>query len=246
METKIEEAAELRRQSMKQVRDRPSGRRGEAREKSLPVATSRLEKVCIREADDGSGLINFSGYASVTNRGYPMWDAFGPYTETVDSGAFSRTLSKNPDVPLVLGHDSMRRIARTTNGTLRLNEDGKGLAVDADLDPADHDVSYSIPKIRSGLYDEMSFRFGIDEGEWSEDFSEFNIRQVDLNRGDVSIVGYGANPFTSMSVRSLEGMEEDDLEALYKELLKKFGPKPQRKLSGHSYISAWETELRTV
>jgi hypothetical protein len=43
---------------------------------------------------------------------------------------------------------------------------------------------------------ESSFKFRIDSGKWSPDYSEYRIEAVDLNRGDVSIVNFGANPHT--------------------------------------------------
>ena len=95
----------------------------------------------------------------------------------------------------------MRRIARTTNGTLTLSVTGEGLDVLAELDPADADVAYIVPKLRSGLVDEMSFMFRIDAGQWSPDYTEYRITKVDIHRGDVAIVGYGANPATSAELR---------------------------------------------
>jgi hypothetical protein len=58
-----------------------------------------------------------------------------------------------------------------------------------------------VPKLRSGLIDEMSFAFRIEAGVWSPDYTEYRIDKVDIHRGDVAIVGYGANPFTDGSVR---------------------------------------------
>jgi HK97 family phage prohead protease len=148
----------------------------------------------------------FEGHASVTERGYEMWDFFGPYTEVVSAGAFDDTLARSGlDVPLVLGHDQMRRIARTTNGTLQLGMDDNGLSVRAQLDPDDIDVQYIVPKLRAGLMDEMSFAFRIDSGTWSEDYSQYRIDKVDIHRGDVAIVGYGASPHTDGGVRGGEG-----------------------------------------
>jgi len=87
---------------------------------------------------------------------------------------------------------------------LRLSEDTRGLLVDADLDPTDADVLYIQPKIEQRLIDEMSFKFRIVEGWWSDDFTEFVIKEADINRGDVAIVGYGANPHTQgMSLSSV-------------------------------------------
>lgn len=185
--------------------DRPRERRfGEdfgALTSSRVLTRHKLE---VRDSSTKDGALDFSGYASVTEQGYEMWDMFGPYTEIVSAGAFEKTLSKaGLDVPLVLNHDSLRRIARTTNGTLTLVEDDIGLGVRApDLDPADVDVAYVAPKIRSGLIDEMSFRFAITAGQWSPDYMEYRINEVDIDRGDVSIVGYGANPFTLAELRS--------------------------------------------
>lgn len=159
-------------------------------------------QVAIRDAAaDESGLLHFDGYASVYERGYEMWDMFGPYTEVVSAGAATETLNRaDLDVPLVLAHDSLRRIARTTNGSLTLTEDDHGLHVHApQLDPADADVAYIAPKLRSKLIDEMSFMFRITSGRWSPDWTEYRIDSFDLHRGDVAIVGYGASPHTAGS-----------------------------------------------
>lgn len=202
--TTIGEAATARAAAVKRAADRPSHRRCAEDPRSAARVSARILHPQLREQTD-SGLLTFDGFASVTDRGYQMWDMFGPYTEKVLSGAFAETLAQDGlDVPLVLAHDSLRRIARTTNGTLFLDEvltgETTGLHVNApQLDPADADVAYIAPKLRSGLIDEMSFRFMITSGTWSPDWTEFHIESVDLNRGDVAIVGYGANPFTAGS-----------------------------------------------
>lgn len=200
----LSDAAERRAAHVGTRADRPSQRRCAEFTDSPRVALTQRAQLQVRASSSGSGT-HFSGYASVTDKGYDMWDMFGPYTEVVSPGAFEKTLAmKDLDVPLVLAHDSLRRIARTTNGSLTLVEDKKGLLADApDLDPADADVAYIAPKILSGLIDEMSFAFRIDDGIWSPDFTQFNINCVDINRGDVAIVGYGANPYTSTSLRSV-------------------------------------------
>jgi HK97 family phage prohead protease len=147
----------------------------------------------------------FEGFASVTGQGYTMWDWAGEYTEYVHVGAFAETLAlADLDVPLVLDHTSSRRIARTGNAhsPLLLSEvtsgDTTGLRVLAPtLDRADPDTAYIVPKLATGLLDEMSFRFMITSGRWSDDWMEYHIHAVDIHRGDVSIVGYGANPLTA-------------------------------------------------
>ncbi|MEV4705036.1 HK97 family phage prohead protease [Actinoplanes sp. NPDC049316] len=149
------------------------------------------------------GLIEFVGHASVTERAYDMWDWYGEYSEVISASAFDTTLARGDlDVPLVLGHDQLRRIARTLNGTLDLSMDDDGLLVAARLDPADADVAYIVPKLRARLVDEMSFAFRIVRGTWSPDYTEYRIDEVDLHRGDTAIVGYGANPNTDAGVRA--------------------------------------------
>jgi HK97 family phage prohead protease len=183
-------------QGYRAAADRPSRRRCAEEENSPARVSVRVQNLEIRAA--GTTGLQFHGYASVVDAAYEMYDMFGPYTELVSPGAFAESLARTDlDVPLVLQHQDLRRIARTTNGTLRLTEDDSGLLVEADLDPEDRDVDYIVPKLRGGLVDEMSFKFRILAGQWSPDWTEYHIDNVDIHRGDVAIVGYGANPHTA-------------------------------------------------
>lgn len=197
-------AAAERAQHVRQRADRPSQRRSAEPAGSRAAVRAALSGIQVRDAGDGSGLLEFSGHASVYELGYDMWDMFGPYTEIVSAGAGTDSLARGDlDVPLVLGHDQLRRLARTTTGTLTLAEDDTGLSVLAPgLDPADHDVAYIAPKLRSGLIDEMSFAFRIESGQWSPDYTEYRINRYDIHRGDVAIVGFGANPYTGAAMRT--------------------------------------------
>lgn len=214
----LEAAAEARGAGVRAPGDRPSQRRCDDEPGALAVVRAHAPMLELRESSAGSGLLHFTGFASVYNRGYTMWDMFGPYTEQVDSGAGAVSLAQEGlDTPFVLAHDSLRRIARTTNGSLNLSEstvgEDEGLLVDApDLNRADADVAYIAPKLESGLIDEMSFRFRIDSGQWSPDWTEYHIQQYDIHRGDVAIVGYGANPHTQGA--GLRSQELPDLQDL--------------------------------
>lgn len=200
-------AAQERAASMAQRADRPTRRRSEERAAhgGLTPVSARLARSEVRGALAGDGPLVFEGFASVTGQGYEMWDFFGPYTEFVHVGAFAETLAQpGLDVPFVLDHVSSRRIARTGNAVspLILTEvtdgDTTGLKVLAPSLPKDDaDVRYIVPKLSTGLVDEMSFRFRITSGRWNEDWDEYHIHAVDIHRGDVAIVGYGANPMTA-------------------------------------------------
>jgi HK97 family phage prohead protease len=196
----IERAAHQRGAQVAQRVDRPSQRRSADGVRGWTPAPAKLE---LRAASDAGKLLTFEGHATVYEARYEMWDLFGPYDEVVTAGAGTNSLHRPElDVPLVLDHDSLRRIARTTNGSLQLEETDHGLHVLAEqLDPDDADVAYITPKLRSGLIDEMSFRFRIVRGEWSDDWSEYRIIEYDIHRGDVAIVGYGANPHTDGALR---------------------------------------------
>lgn len=189
------QAAEARAGQVRALADRPRQRRC-AEDVASSARVAIRSQLVLRESSTGG--LAFEGYASITERAYEMWDMFGPYDEIVSAGAFTDTLNRaDLDVPLVLQHDQLRRIARTTAGSLFLAEDDQGLRVSApELNPDDVDVAYIAPKLRSGLIDEMSFAFRIDSGQWSPDYTEFRINRVDIHRGDVAIVGFGANPYT--------------------------------------------------
>jgi HK97 family phage prohead protease len=201
------EAAAERQQNIAQRSFKPSQRRGAVNDPASRLAGARAALISpeVRAKSDGSGLLEFTGHASVTERGYDMWDMFGPYSEVVSAKAFDATLARaDLDTTLNLGHDQLRRIASTvaTEAPLTLAMDETGLAVTAlRLDPADYDVAYIAPKLRSGLITEMSFAFRIVRGQWSPDYSEYRIEEVDLHRGDVAIVGYGASPHTDGALR---------------------------------------------
>lgn len=230
--------------------DRPSQRRSGSEPGSGQARVQTRAKMVLREAGDEPGKVGFSGYASVVDASYEMYDFFGPYTEKVAPGAFDKTLAMDGlDVPLVLQHQDLRRIARTTNGSLTLTADEHGLLCEApDLDMLDHDVAYIVPKLRSGLVDEMSFKFMITKGSWSPDWMEYHIEEVDIHRGDVAICGYGANPHTAgagLRGKSLHDqvrdLGEESQRELYADLHKRFGAAPVP----HSIITDDDVRIRS-
>lgn len=165
----------------------------------------------LRVADDG--MLTFTGYATVFDAPYEMYGgpSAGGWTEVVDPGAFRKTLSEKPDVQLLVNHEDLP-LARTKSGTMKLSDDNTGLYVEASLDPNDPDVAKLAPKVERGDLDEMSFAFRTIRQEWDEGYEKRTLLEVSINRGDVSIVNYGANPATSFDLRSL--LESDPERAL--------------------------------
>lgn len=204
--------------------DRPRSRRSTEQPGSRAVARAVLHGVDVREeraSGDSGASLGFRGYASVTEVAYDMWDFYGPYTETIARGAFGPTLAAGADVAFLLNHGGMT-LARTTSGTLRLEEDDTGLLVDADLDPENSTVRDMASGLRRGDLTELSFAFRIVRGTWDPGYTAYRIEQVDMQRGDVSVVNYGANPDTyvlnSAGSIDVDALPDDGARELYDRL----------------------------
>jgi HK97 family phage prohead protease len=159
----------------------------------------------------GKELEHIAGYASMYGRKhrYEMWDAYGPYWEFVHERAGAKSLASQPDVAFLINHMGVA-LARTRAGTLELADDDTGLADDAYVNPDRRDVQDFLIAIDDGAVTEQSFAFMVDDGRWSEDFTEFGIVRYNIDRGDVSGVTFGANPFTSISARGQQIMADID------------------------------------
>jgi len=156
---------------------------------------------------DGTPFYVVEGYASVVEQQYEMYDMFGPYNEVVSASAFAETLAADPQVVFRFNHGGTP-MASTTNGRLELWADSKGLGDRAWLNPKRSDVQDLIHAMDDQDVNEQSFMFTITRGKWSPDFTEYRIDAVDLDRGDVGPVTYGANPFTSVAARSGEFLND--------------------------------------
>lgn len=179
----------------------------EAREKILSNKTIEKEirhfnvqEVETRDNEDGS--LTLKGYASVFDVQYPVYDSRGSYMESIQPGAFKKTLSERADVKLLVNHDGVP-LARTQSGTMELREDEHGLFVEATLDPENPRVKEINSAMKRGDMDEMSFAFAAVRDQFNEDYSERSIKEVKLY--DVSVVTYPASGATFASIRSTFG-----------------------------------------
>lgn len=167
----------------------------------------------VTEVRNGKELVHTSGFFTRYDMPYPMWDMYGEYDETVRRGAGAKTLARSPDVAWLVNHKGVT-MARTTNGTLELMEKAEGGWHDAWLNAQRQDVKDIVIAIEDRSVDQMSFAFTIpDEGGWwNDDFTQYDIGEYDIDRGDVSAVNYGASPWTDISARTAEVLQ--DLEHL--------------------------------
>lgn len=212
----LREAASARAGFLRGRSDRPNQRRAGVRA-DTPASLPLPLRVLRSSAEDPAAPVSdvteavsatVGGMASVTEQPYEMYDFYGPYTEVVDLEAFDSTLASSPLVEFTVNHGAggAMPMAHTRNGTLVLSavKDGPetGLAYEATVDPARSDVANLLLALERGDVAEASFKFTIEAGLWSPDYTEYRIKRVNLDRGDVSAVNFGANPLASSGIRS--------------------------------------------
>jgi len=172
---------------------------------SMPVETRRIHinDFELRQGPTGDGM-SFTGYAAVFNSdSEPL-----PFIERIAPGAFKKSLKGRNTIKMYMNHDSSMLLASTRSKTLRLEEDSKGLLVNADLPDTTVGRDLSV-LMKRGDVDSMSFGFSVPSGgdKWSDDGMTRELRQVRLH--EVSVVtGFPAYTATSASVRSLDILAE--------------------------------------
>jgi HK97 family phage prohead protease len=153
---------------------------------------------------NGAGKVTVAGYAAIFGE---TADIGGYFREIVARGAFTSSL-RTADVRAYFDHDRGRVLGRSSSGTLRLDEDQKGLAVEIDL-PDTSDGRDVRALIERGDISGMSFGFSVLKQEWDEtvDPPTRTILEVDLR--EVSIVSEPAYDGTSIALRSLEDARKE-------------------------------------
>ena len=162
-----------------------------------------------RNSNDNDTLL-FTGYASVFNKPYGVRDSRGQYNETIKPGAFKKTLKEQDDVRFLVNHDGIP-LARTSSGTLELEEDDYGLFVRAELDPSNPTVAEVASAMKRGDLNEMSFAFAAIKDNFDQNGENREVNEARLF--DVSVVTYPANPWAGAKLRGI------DIENLHKELV---------------------------
>ena len=142
------------------------------------------------------------GYGAVFNS---ESNDLGGFREYIAPGAFDGRLED--DVRFLINHDANLILARTTNGTLRLSVDEKGLRYEADM-PNTSTARDLMELLKNGTISQSSFAFTVEEDSW-EIKDGMNIRTIDkVSRlYDVSSVTYPAYDAASSSV-ALRSMKE--------------------------------------
>lgn len=162
-----------------------------------------MEQTEIRGAGSFSpvGERGLEGYAAVfgTKTYIPELRAY----ERIQPGAFSAALAED-DIRLLLEHKVPPVFARNKSGTLRLWEDGKGLKVEADLNPDMPEARSLLAQVRRGDVSGMSFRFAVNPGgeRWIEEDGTTVRELTSVRLAEVSVVAWPAYSDTTVAARS--------------------------------------------
>ena len=156
----------------------------------------------VRAASE-EGKMYVEGNAAVFNQETVIG---GWFREMVKPGAFKRVLSEKPDVIAAYNHDWSAVLARTTNGTLTLEETDSALSYRAEINPNDSEAVSVYEKVKRGDVPQASFAFTVRAEEWINPPEKNGlalrvITEVD-ELYDVGPCTFGAYPQASANARS--------------------------------------------
>lgn len=166
--------------------------------KKKELRTIDITNLQTRDGTDSTQII--SGYAAVFNSPTTIGDWF---TEVIAPGAFSRTLSENGDIRALFNHDWNNVLGRTKSGTLRLEEDERGLKFEVEL-PNTSVARDLVESMRRGDINQCSFGFYATEESWDYSVEPATRTVIEATLYEISVVSIPAYEDTEVSLRSKE------------------------------------------
>jgi HK97 family phage prohead protease len=158
-----------------------------------------MDKVEVRAKDNGE----WTGFGRAAVFG-DLSENLGGFREKIDHGAFRKVLKTSPDVRALFNHDPNYVLARTTAGTLTLEEGGQGLDYEFTPGPTTYANDLRI-LLERGEITQSSFAFRVADDSWMEDPETGGlIRTIHefSDLFDVSPVTYPAYPTATSGIRS--------------------------------------------
>ena len=189
--------------------DKPMGYRSNPNKE---IRTFNVQDLELRQEGDENVVV---GYGSVFNT---LSNELGGFREIIAEGAFDGRLED--DVRFLINHEGLP-LARTTNGTLKLTTDERGLKYEAKV--ANTSLGRDLIELmRNGTINQSSFAFVVEDDSW-EVRDGVNVRTINkVSRlYDVSAVTYPAYEEASVALRSMEEWKKTEDEKVFKENLEK-------------------------
>ena len=181
----------------------------EMEEKFIDMKNKEIRTIDVQDLElrmDGDNPV-VVGYGAVFNS---MSNDLGGFREYIGSEAFEGRLED--DVRFLINHDGMP-LARTTNGTLRLSVDERGLKYEAKLNPNVSTSRDLMELLKDGTINQSSFAFIVEDDSW-EIKDGMNVRTINkVSRlYDVSAVTYPAynEASSSVALRSMQEWQEKE------------------------------------
>lgn len=138
------------------------------------------------------------GYAALFDT---LSEDLGWFREKIANGAFAESLKRGDDVRALFNHDRNVVLGRSAAGTLRMQEDERGLRIEVDA-PDTQAARDLMTSMERGDITQMSFGFVTERQEWDELTTPITRTLLQVRLLDVSIVTEPAYPQTAASVRS--------------------------------------------
>jgi uncharacterized protein len=168
------------------------------------TATVEVEEV----KAEGRTLHGFAALYGVESRKLE-----GGFTEVIQPGAFSAVLEGEPDVYLTFNHSPDKVLARTSSGTLKLRDEDRGLAFEAELGdgPTAQDVR---EMVRRGDVTGASFRFRVaPDGEEWEGSERRTLTRIE-SLSDISLATVPAYDGPRVEIRSTNPDPEQEADTM--------------------------------
>jgi len=182
-----------------------------------PIETRSITTPVEITVDEASGRSKLSGYSIIFDSmsvplAHPRVNRF---RETITRSAIEKAIASNPDIIAAFDHNPSALLARTSNGTLRLAVDDRGLKMEADL-PDTTTARDTMELIRSGLVTGQSFRMLVTDDHWErrngEVFREVRSCQI-LEVGPVVSPAYPQTSITAEQRSAIDNILEDEATA---------------------------------
>ena len=165
-----------------------------------------LKGIEVRAVEGKPGVL--AGYAAVFDS--PSED-LGGFVEIVRKGAFAESLSSTEEIMALCCHDWDEPLARRSKGTLKLEEDEKGLRVEITLADTTR-AKDLLADVNAGNVEGMSFGFRVKKEAWTAgktpaDPATRELLSVELY--EVSATTIPAYPDTTLAARSLDKLKAE-------------------------------------
>ena len=190
----------------KQVRTWPKGEQ----DRFVQVMDAHIQAV---GDPDEQGMVTVKGEAARYGNWFTVAEGENYQVQRRNNaGMFGRSLGQNPDIALRVNHETA--LARTQAGTLKVWETQDGLLFEGRVNTRTQAGNDIVQNMRDGLVTQGSVMYWPVEMETWEEVSEDkttvyqDIRQGKIDKGDVSLVIWGANPQCQTTLAQMAQMAQ--------------------------------------